>query len=261
VRIYDHREEIKTAVLEIVGQHYQPPDPREKDLLWQALDAERNTGIWLTESKAMVPTAAVSGLYFPHPDSRYFAVGKLARDQVADYAERRACRYPRSSAGWRQIWRTRRSSKPNRPANTRASGDGFVLDDDLTSSLRVIGDVSNWRRWPPSTTNSHQGRSRLAELIGSQLCAYPDPLGFAVVVPDPSASVKRRTWVPGRRRSRDGGSIGVRAKPGRHAREGRIDHLSSCRRPELGAERGLRRRCPLTVACPAAEGCMIAFDT
>ena len=65
------------------------PDHTEKDLLWQALDAQANTGIWLTESKAMVPTAAVSGLYFSHPDSRYFAVGKLNRDQVADYAERK----------------------------------------------------------------------------------------------------------------------------------------------------------------------------
>jgi 5-methyltetrahydrofolate--homocysteine methyltransferase len=50
---------------------------------------QTNTGIWLTESKAMVPTAAVSGLYFAHPDARYFAVGKLNRDQVADYAERK----------------------------------------------------------------------------------------------------------------------------------------------------------------------------
>ncbi len=65
------------------------PDHTEKDLLWQLLDAEHNTGIWLTESKAMVPTAAVSGLYFSHPESRYFAVGKINRDQVADYAERK----------------------------------------------------------------------------------------------------------------------------------------------------------------------------
>jgi 5-methyltetrahydrofolate--homocysteine methyltransferase len=65
------------------------PDHTEKDRLWQLLDAESNTGIWLTESKAMVPTAAVSGLYFSHPESRYFAVGKLGRDQVADYAERK----------------------------------------------------------------------------------------------------------------------------------------------------------------------------
>jgi len=65
------------------------PDHTEKDLLWQLLDAQANTGIWLTESKAMVPTAAVSGLYFAHPQARYFAVGKLNRDQVADYAARK----------------------------------------------------------------------------------------------------------------------------------------------------------------------------
>ncbi|MGV6859169.1 MAG: methionine synthase [bacterium] len=65
------------------------PDHTEKDLLWDLLDAENNTGIWLTESKAMVPTAAVSGLYFSHPLSRYFAVGKLNRDQVVDYAARK----------------------------------------------------------------------------------------------------------------------------------------------------------------------------
>ncbi|HHI77535.1 MAG TPA: methionine synthase, partial [Gammaproteobacteria bacterium] len=65
------------------------PDHTEKDLLWELLDAEANTGIWLTESKAMVPTAAVSGLYFAHPAARYFAVGKIARDQIEDYARRK----------------------------------------------------------------------------------------------------------------------------------------------------------------------------
>ena len=65
------------------------PDHTEKDLLWVLLDAEANTGIWLTESKAMVPTAAVSGLYFAHPDARYFAVGKINRDQVEVYAQRK----------------------------------------------------------------------------------------------------------------------------------------------------------------------------
>jgi 5-methyltetrahydrofolate--homocysteine methyltransferase len=65
------------------------PDHTEKDLLWELLDAENNTGIWLTESKAMVPTAAVSGLYFSHPESRYFAVGKINKDQVEDYARRK----------------------------------------------------------------------------------------------------------------------------------------------------------------------------
>ena len=65
------------------------PDHTEKDLLWQLLDVEANTGIWLTESKAMVPTASVSGLYFAHPQARYFAVGKINRDQVEDYAVRK----------------------------------------------------------------------------------------------------------------------------------------------------------------------------
>ena len=65
------------------------PDHTEKDLLWELLDAQANTGIWLTESKAMVPTAAVSGLYFAHPQARYFAVGKLNKDQIEDYAVRK----------------------------------------------------------------------------------------------------------------------------------------------------------------------------
>jgi 5-methyltetrahydrofolate--homocysteine methyltransferase len=65
------------------------PDHSEKDLLWELLQVQANTGIWLTESKAMVPTASVSGLYFAHPLARYFAVGKLNRDQVADYASRK----------------------------------------------------------------------------------------------------------------------------------------------------------------------------
>lgn len=65
------------------------PDHTEKDLLWELLNAEANTGIWLTESKAMVPTAAVSGLYFAAPEAKYFAVGKMNKDQVADYAQRK----------------------------------------------------------------------------------------------------------------------------------------------------------------------------
>ena len=65
------------------------PDHTEKDLLWQLLGVQEHTGIWLTETKAMVPTASVSGLYFAHPASRYFAVGKLGKDQVSDYAARK----------------------------------------------------------------------------------------------------------------------------------------------------------------------------
>ncbi|MES9882341.1 MAG: methionine synthase [Sedimenticola sp.] len=65
------------------------PDHSEKDQLWELLAAEKATGIWLTESKAMVPTAAVSGLFFAHPQASYFAVGKIAKDQVEAYAERK----------------------------------------------------------------------------------------------------------------------------------------------------------------------------
>jgi len=53
------------------------------------LDAERQIGLKLTESYAMYPTAAVSGFYFAHPQSRYFGLGKINKDQVAEYAERK----------------------------------------------------------------------------------------------------------------------------------------------------------------------------
>jgi 5-methyltetrahydrofolate--homocysteine methyltransferase len=64
------------------------PDHTEKAKLWKLLDAEKASGIRLTESYAMHPTAAVSGWYFAHPDAHYFAVGKIARDQVEEYAQR-----------------------------------------------------------------------------------------------------------------------------------------------------------------------------
>jgi 5-methyltetrahydrofolate--homocysteine methyltransferase len=66
------------------------PDHTEKRTLWELLDVEANTGIALTESCAMSPGSSVSGFYFAHPESRYFAVGKLGKDQVADYARRKA---------------------------------------------------------------------------------------------------------------------------------------------------------------------------
>jgi 5-methyltetrahydrofolate--homocysteine methyltransferase len=65
------------------------PDHVEKGTLFNLLEAERNAGIHLTESFAMHPGASVSGLFFSHPESRYFAVGKLQPDQVANYAARR----------------------------------------------------------------------------------------------------------------------------------------------------------------------------
>jgi 5-methyltetrahydrofolate--homocysteine methyltransferase len=65
------------------------PDHTEKSTLFRLLDAEKATGIALTESFAMHPGASVSGLYFSHPDSKYFGVGKIGGDQVRDYAVRK----------------------------------------------------------------------------------------------------------------------------------------------------------------------------
>jgi len=65
------------------------PDHTEKLTIWKLLDVEKNTGIILTESLAMVPTAAVSGLYFANPASHYFGIGKITREQVEDYAKRK----------------------------------------------------------------------------------------------------------------------------------------------------------------------------
>jgi len=65
------------------------PDHVEKRTIFDLLSAEERTGIHLTESFAMHPGASVSGLYFSHPDSRYFAVGKIERDQASEYATRK----------------------------------------------------------------------------------------------------------------------------------------------------------------------------
>jgi 5-methyltetrahydrofolate--homocysteine methyltransferase len=65
------------------------PDHTEKGTLWKLLDVEKNTGMLITESFAMWPGASVSGLYFAHPQSRYFGLGKIDRDQVVDYRARK----------------------------------------------------------------------------------------------------------------------------------------------------------------------------
>ena len=65
------------------------PDHTEKGTLWRLLDVQKNTGMLITESFAMWPGSSVSGLYFAHPESRYFTLGKIERDQVADYHTRK----------------------------------------------------------------------------------------------------------------------------------------------------------------------------
>ena len=84
---------------ELIAERYQgirpapgypaQPDHTEKATLWKLMDVENQAGIELTESFAMWPGSAVSGLYFSHPDSHYFGVGKIERDQVEDYAVRK----------------------------------------------------------------------------------------------------------------------------------------------------------------------------
>jgi 5-methyltetrahydrofolate--homocysteine methyltransferase len=87
------------TMAEIIREQYQgirpapgypaSPDHTEKGTIWRLLDVEANTGMRLTESFAMWPGASVSGIYFAHPESRYFSVGKIDRDQVADYHRRK----------------------------------------------------------------------------------------------------------------------------------------------------------------------------
>lgn len=82
----------------LIGEKYQGirpapgypacPDHTQKRVLFDLLNATKNTGISLTESLAMFPAASVSGWYFSHPDARYFSIARIGEDQVADYAER-----------------------------------------------------------------------------------------------------------------------------------------------------------------------------
>ncbi len=72
----------------------ETPEHTEKRLLFDLLEAEKNTGITLTENFAMQPASSVSGLYFRHPEARYFAVGPIGRDQVEDYAARKGMSVP-----------------------------------------------------------------------------------------------------------------------------------------------------------------------
>jgi 5-methyltetrahydrofolate--homocysteine methyltransferase len=99
---YGKAEKLTTE--DLIGEKYRGirpaagypacPDHTEKGILWQLLDAEKNTGIQLTESYAMWPGSSVSGLYFAHPESKYFAVGKLGRDQLLDYHVRKGMTLP-----------------------------------------------------------------------------------------------------------------------------------------------------------------------
>ncbi len=97
--LWGHAPDEATTVEDLIAENYQgirpapgypaQPDHTEKATLFNLLQAEANAGMALTESFAMTPPASVSGLYFGHPESHYFGVGKIDRDQVEDYARRK----------------------------------------------------------------------------------------------------------------------------------------------------------------------------
>ncbi len=96
---WGYAKDEKIANEDLIAEKYQgirpapgypaQPDHTEKATLWKLMDVADKAGIVLTESFAMWPAASVSGLYFAHPDSHYFGVGKVERDQVEDYAARK----------------------------------------------------------------------------------------------------------------------------------------------------------------------------
>ncbi len=111
---YQPQEALDSA--DLIAERYEgirpapatPPAPstHEKVTLWELLDVRERTGIELTESMAMWPGASVSGWYFSHPQSQYFVVGRLGRDQVESYAERKGWTLAEASAGSRPTWAT-----------------------------------------------------------------------------------------------------------------------------------------------------------
>jgi 5-methyltetrahydrofolate--homocysteine methyltransferase len=98
-REWNHGEPFPLAIKDLVKNRYQGirpvpgypscPDHSEKSVLFDLLNAEAAIGVHLTENFAMVPAATVAGLYFAHPESRYFSLGKIGRDQVESYAARK----------------------------------------------------------------------------------------------------------------------------------------------------------------------------
>ena len=117
------------------------PDHTEKGTLFRLLGGER-IGVKLTESYAMWPGASVCGLYFSHPESHYFGVGKIERDQVEDYAAPQGLdAWPRPSAGWR------RSSITIREAMVAQRGGGGT--DGVTQKQDTGGLALRWSSfWP-----------------------------------------------------------------------------------------------------------------
>ena len=100
------------------------PDHNEKTTIFRLLDAERNAGVTLTESLAMWPGSSVSGIYYSHPQSEYFGVGKIERDQVEDYAERIGATVAETERSLAPVLNYIPASEPQPPA---------PAEDDITS--------------------------------------------------------------------------------------------------------------------------------
>ncbi len=140
------------------------PDHSEKRKLVDLLDAER-IGLGLTESFAMTPAASVSGLLFAHPSARYFAVGRIGRDQVEDYAARKGV-----TVGEAETWlRPNLSYEPEAPA---AAGTPAVVAGDQAAAGQA-GARSGWRRKPVDADREQvavrggvQHAARLMEVVG-----------------------------------------------------------------------------------------------
>ena len=118
----------KLTTEELIGEKYRGirpapgypacPDHTEKGTIWDLLDVEQHTGIKLTESFAMWPGSSVSGLYFAHPESKYFAVGKLGRDQVMDYHVRKGIPFEETER-WLGPWLNYNPAEQSFPGNAR----------------------------------------------------------------------------------------------------------------------------------------------
>jgi 5-methyltetrahydrofolate--homocysteine methyltransferase len=100
------------------------PDHTEKSTLWEWLEVEKNTGMFLTESLAMHPAASVSGWYFSHPESSYFLLGQIARDQVVEYADRKGM----------PLKEAERWLSPSLGYEPGAEGEGAGKDGDVKKS-------------------------------------------------------------------------------------------------------------------------------
>ena len=170
-RYWGYAPEEKLTSEQLVAENYRGirpapgypacPDHTEKATLWKLLDVERNIGVQLTESFVMMPAASVSGFYFAHAKSRYFAVGRIGRDQVADYAQRKG--QPLTTV---ERW--------------LASNLAYDPEKDLKPVILIAGGKGKGQDFGP-LAEAARGRVRRAILIGQdrvRIRAALEPAGI-----------------------------------------------------------------------------------